>query len=60
MQWRPRVDLAGRSSLRIKTGDLILNRQNKVTLLQTSTAAFAKSRITVGSRLSGGGGYATL
>ncbi|EDM83461.1 transaldolase B [Limnobacter sp. MED105] len=33
-QKRLRIDLAGRPSLRIKPGDLILNRQNDAMLLQ--------------------------
>ena len=40
-----RIDLAGRPSLQINPGDLILNRQHDATLLQIFTAhvqAFAK------------------
>jgi len=37
---RLRIDLAGRPALRIKPGDLILNRQHNATLLQTFTTLF--------------------
>jgi hypothetical protein len=50
---RVRIDLAGRASLRIKPGELILNRQNDATLLRSFTAlvtppvSLARSHITV-------------
>jgi hypothetical protein len=42
-QRRIRIDLAGRPSLRIKPGDLILNRQHDATLLQSLMTAHQRT-----------------